>query len=102
MDVMQITQSTVIGGGVLHDIMPRDGERFRVLVEPTGERKLMIEDPDDPDRAFIEIVLESDEADAVADILHSSPIIDRVASLERRLTEHLDQRAKQANPPGAQ
>lgn len=100
MGVMQITQSTVHGGGVLHDILARDGERFRILVEPSGERVLMIEDPDDPDRAVVEITLESDEADAIADILHSSPIIDRVASLERRLSEHLDQRSKQANPPG--
>lgn len=97
---MQITQSTVLGGGVLHDIVARDGERFRILVEPSGERIVMIEDPEDPDRAFIEIRLEPDEADAVADLLHSAPIVDRVASLERRLTEHLDLRAKQA-PPGA-
>lgn len=97
---MKITQSTVHGGGVLHDVMARDGERFRILVEPSGERILMIEDPADPDRAFIEIILQPDEADAIADLLHSAPIVDRVASLERRLTEHLDLRDKQASPPG--
>jgi len=96
---MQITQSTVLGGGVLHDILARDGGRFRILIEPSGERVVMIEDPADSDRVVIELRLESDEADAIADILHSSPILDRVASLERRLSEHLDQRAKQA-PPG--
>ncbi len=98
---MKITQSTVPGGGVLHDILSRGGEAFRVLVEPTGERVLIIEDPVDPDRPLVEIVLEPDEADAVADILHSSPIVDRIASLERRLGEHLDQRMRDSGPPGS-
>jgi len=93
---MRITQSTVPGGGVLHDIVTRGGEAFRVLVEPSGERVLVIEAPDS-DRPLAEVLLESDEADAVAEILHSAPIVDRVASLERRLEEYL---SRAAGPPG--
>jgi len=96
---MKITQSTVPGGGVLHDVLSRGGEAFRILVEPTGDRVLIIEDPVDPDRVLVEILLESDEADAIADILHSSPISDRVASLERRLEEYL---SRDEGPPGRQ
>ncbi len=98
---MKITQSTVPGGGVLHDIRSRGGDAFRILVETSGERVLIVEDPIEPDRQLVEIAMESDEADAVADILHSSPIVDRVASLERRLEEHLEQRARDAGPPGS-
>lgn len=101
---MKITQSTVPGGGVLHEIVSRGGEAFRILVEPNGDRVIVIEDPDDPDQALVEILLESDEADAIADILHSAPIVDRVASLERRLEEHLHERRGgpgAVGPPGS-
>lgn len=90
---MKITHTTVPGGGVLHDVLTRSGDEFRLLVEPSGERRLFVDDPDDLDQVLVEIAFEADEADAVADLLHSSPISDRVAALERRLAEHL-------GPPG--
>ena len=96
---MKITQSSVPGGGVLHDIRARGGDAFRILVEPAGERVLIVDDASDPERQPLEIVMEPDESDAVAEILHSSPIVDRVASLERRLDE-LGRRARDVGPPG--
>jgi len=97
---MKVTQITVPGGGVLHDVLTRDGEQFRLLVEPTGERRIFIDDPEDRDRLLVELVLDQGEADAIADILHSSPIRDRVASLERRLDEHLEVRDRGGRPLG--
>jgi len=103
---MKVTQITVPGGGVLHDALTRDGARFRVLIEPAGDRRIFVDDPADPDQLLVELAFDQAEADALADILHSSPIRDRVSSLERRLDEHLDLRARERHaldggPPGA-
>lgn len=97
-------RSNVPGGDALHSLVTRSGQEFRILVEESGLRRVYIDDPNDRDRLLVEIVLEPDEADEVADLLHSTPIVDRVASLERRLEEHLEQRARDARageaPPG--
>ncbi|WP_233213650.1 hypothetical protein [Mycobacterium hubeiense] len=75
------------GSGVLHEIVTREGERLSVLVEAAGNRHLFMYDTNGLDVPARAILLESDEADQVAEILHSRPIVDRLRSLERRVDE---------------
>lgn len=82
---MEITHSTVPGSGVLHDCQTRDGQQFRILVARPGRCEIFVYDPAEPDRVMARIVLEEDEADQVAEFLHSQPITDRIAELERRV-----------------
>ena len=82
---MEITHSTVPGAGVLHDCLTRDGQQFRILVARPGRYEIFVYDQADPDRIAGTIVLEEDEADQVAEVLHSQPITDRIAELERRV-----------------
>lgn len=82
---MEITHSTVPGSGVLHDCKTRDGQQFRILVARPGRCELFVYDSAEPDRVVARIVLEEDEADQVAELLHSQPITDRIAELERRV-----------------
>ena len=82
---MEITHSTVPGSGVLHDCQTRDGQQFRILVARPGRCEIFVYDPADPDRVVARIVLAEDEADQVAELLHSQPITDRIAELERRV-----------------
>ena len=84
---MEITHSTVPGSGVLHDCQTRDGQQFRVLVARPGRREIFVYDSAEPDRAVARIVLEEDEADQVSELLHSQPITDRIAELERRIAQ---------------
>ena len=84
---MEITHSTVPGSGVLHDCQTRDGQQFRILVARPGRREIFVYDPAEPDRAVARIVLEEDEADQVSELLHSQPITDRIAELERRIAQ---------------
>lgn len=86
---MEITPSSVPGVGKLHECRTRDGQRFGVLVESSGRRALLVYDPrlDDPDEPAQKITLDPDEADEVAEMLHSSPLRDRIAALERRVAE---------------
>lgn len=84
---MEITQSTVAGAGVLHECLTRDGQQFRILVARPSGREIFVYDSAEPDLAMATIVLEQDEADQVADLLHSRSIADRIAELERRVAE---------------
>ncbi|MBT2523762.1 hypothetical protein [Arthrobacter sp. ISL-28] len=84
---METTHSTVPGSGVLHDCQTRDGQQFRILVARPGKREIFVYDTTEPDRVVARIVLEEDEADQVAELLHSQPITDRIAELERRVAQ---------------
>ena len=80
---MEITQTTVRGAGVLHDVLTRGGQRFRIFVMNTGERETYVyPDDDDDDGVVITVELDADEADAIA---HSRPILDQLRELERRV-----------------
>lgn len=83
---MDITQTTVPGAGVLHDCITRDGQHFRILVDRSGQRQLFVYGVVGSEPVAT-IVLASDEADLVAEIVHSKPIPDRMADLERRVAE---------------
>lgn len=84
---MELTYATVPGAGVLHHVTTRGGQRFGLLVDNAERRCLLIYAPSDPDTPAQSIVMEPDEADQVAEILHSRPLLDRLAAVERRLTE---------------
>ncbi|GKV72774.1 MAG: hypothetical protein C0488_03820 [Arthrobacter sp.] len=82
---METTHSTVPGAGLLHDCRTRDGQQLRILVDRLGRREIFVYDEAEPDRVVARIVLEEDEADQVAELLHSQPLTDRIAELERRV-----------------
>jgi len=88
---VDITRSTVPGVGTVHHLHTRGGRRFGVLVDTRGRRSLLIYDAgrpaEDPDEPVLHIVIEPDEADALAEILHSRPVSDRLAEVERRLAD---------------
>jgi TrkA domain protein len=82
---METTHSTVPSVGLLHDCQTRDGQQFRILVDRPGRREIFVYDSAETDRVVAKIVLEEDEADQVAELLHSKPLTDRIAELERRV-----------------
>lgn len=90
---MNITRTSIHGVGMMHDCITRSGAHFRVLEEKSGDRKLYVYSPTDAhgspgtDEEVATINLDEDEADILANILHSRPIPDRVAHLERRFSE---------------
>lgn len=90
---MEITRTSVSGVGTMHDCVTRSGEHFRVLEEASGSRRIYVYGPAEPrdiaasDEELVTITLDEDEADILANLLHSRPIPDRVAHLERRISE---------------
>ncbi len=90
---MEITRSSVSGVGTMHDCITRSGAHFRVLEEASGRRTIYVYGSADArevaasDEELVTIDLDEDEADILANLLHSRPIPDRVAHLERRISE---------------
>jgi TrkA domain protein len=91
---MLIDRTTVPGSGMLHQFVTRDGERFCLLVDAASNRHLFTYDGRDLDEPARAITLEPDEADQVAEILHTHPIADRLLSLERRVDELIGERGR--------
>ena len=94
---MRIDRTTVAGNGVLHHIVPRRGGRLGLLVDADNTRHLFTYDAGtydggDRDVPAQAILLEPDEADQVAEILHSQPITDRLLALERRVRALIGER----------
>ena len=84
---MDVTTSSVPGMGVLHDGRTRDGHHVRLIVERDGQRHFVVYDDGATDEPLTTITLDNDEADHIADLLHSRSVPDRLAELERRLGE---------------
>ncbi|GAA5059692.1 hypothetical protein [Nocardia callitridis] len=81
---MEINRTTVPGTAEVHHLLARGGARLAVVTARDGDKQILVYDRghDEPSRT---IVLEQDEADQLAQILHSAPMSDRVARLERRV-----------------
>ena len=88
---MDVTTSSVPGMGTLHDGLTRDGHHVRLIVERDGQRHIVVYDDGDTDEPLTTITLDGDEADHVANLLHSRSVPDRLAELERKLTELADE-----------
>lgn len=78
---------------MMHHCVTRSGAHFRVLEDKSGSRTLFVYGMPDvselpaSDDQFVTIELDEDEADYLANMLHSRPIPDRLADLERRMEE---------------
>lgn len=81
---MEVTRTTVPGVGRLHDCVTRTGQHMRILVDRSGERHVFVYGPSDE---ITTISFDGDEADQFAEILHSTPLPERMAALERRVSE---------------
>ena len=82
---MDVTHTTIPGVGTVHHCDTRQGDHLAVIVNGTGRRTLLFYDRADPDAPAHTVELEQREADQLAGLLHSRPIADRLAAVERRL-----------------
>lgn len=82
---MEVDRTTIPGRGVVHHVQARSGARLAVLAEIDGRKHLLVYDT--ADEPSIDVVLDPDEADEFAQLLHSTSITDRVARLEQLLSQ---------------
>ncbi|MEU6721981.1 hypothetical protein ABZ897_62000 [Nonomuraea sp. NPDC046802] len=84
---MEHVPVTVPGTGTVHHFSTRRGERLGLITGASGERTLLVYDGTDPDQPTHSVTLDADEADQLAEVLHTRPLADRLAAVERRLAE---------------
>ncbi|MFI6900641.1 cation:proton antiporter regulatory subunit [Nonomuraea sp. NPDC050394] len=82
---MEIEQTALPGIGLKHEFTSRAGRRIGVVSHRTGRRDLILYDPDDPDCAREDIVLNDDEADALAELLGAPRIVQRLNQLHKQV-----------------
>lgn len=82
---MEFERSALPGIGLLHVYTTRRGRRIGVISHRTGRRDLVIYDPDDPDTSRETVALDIEEADALAELLAASRIVERLADLEEQV-----------------
>jgi TrkA domain protein len=80
------TSHTVPGTGTLHHRMTRGGQRLAVLARG-DERTLFVYGAGAGETPLQTIVMERDESDHLAELLHSESVPERLAVLERRLAD---------------
>ena len=82
---MELIRTTLPGHGHIHHAHTRDGHVLSVAVTHDGRRELAFYADDDSDTPVQTIRLEREEADAIAQLLHDEPLMDRLAALEREV-----------------
>lgn len=82
---MEIEQTSLPGIGSRHVITARTGRRIGVVTHRNGRRELVIYDAEDPDSSAASLVLNAEEADALAELLGAPRVVQRLAKLHREL-----------------
>lgn len=77
------TERTALPGiGIRHVMTTEAGQRVGVISYRSGRRDLLVYDPDDSDSVLDCVPLTVEEADAFADLLAASRIVERLADLQ--------------------
>lgn len=69
-----------------HDFVTASGRRVGVVSHRSGRRDLLLYDRDDPDACDETIALTTEEADALAEVLGSPRVVQRLASIHEQVT----------------
>lgn len=79
----KVDRVTLPGMGVRYEFETAAGERVAVVHHRTGERDLIVYDPDDPDTARRVMKLDSDESRTLSELLGGAAVAGHLASLQR-------------------
>lgn len=81
---VRVEQVELPGIGMRHDLVTEAGRRIGVVSHRTGQRDLVVFDPDDPDAGAEQLELTDDEAAALAEILGASLMLGQLAGLREQ------------------
>jgi TrkA domain protein len=81
---VRVEQVELPGIGMRHDLVTEEGRRIGVVSHRTGQRHLVVFDPDDPDACTEQLALTDDEAEALAEILGASLMLGQLAGLREQ------------------
>ena len=82
---MDIERVNLPGIGMRHSFTTDRDRRLGVVSHHTGRRDLVIYDRDDPDSAVVSVALSGEEANALAELLGTARLVERLTELNRQV-----------------
>ena len=82
---MELEETLLPGVGVRYELKTRSGELLGIVVQREGGAEIAVYDHRDPDRARGIFRLTAEEADAVAEVLGASRLMQRFADLSKEV-----------------
>ncbi|WP_030176939.1 cation:proton antiporter regulatory subunit [Spirillospora albida] len=82
---MDVERTSLPGIGLRHVFTTERGRQVGVVSHHTGRRDLVIYDKEDPDSCVVAVALNGDEAGALAELLDTGRVVERLAELQREV-----------------
>ncbi|MFC4336171.1 cation:proton antiporter regulatory subunit [Salininema proteolyticum] len=82
---MDVLRTELPGIGVRFEMETKRGVRLSIVAHREGRRDFVVYDPDDPDSTLECIVLDSDEASSIGELLGGARIIEKINSLHKEI-----------------
>ncbi|WP_025274757.1 cation:proton antiporter regulatory subunit [Haloglycomyces albus] len=82
---MDVERTELPGIGVRFEMETKRGVRMGVVAHREGRRDLVVYDPDDPDTTLECIVLDSDEASSIGELLGGARIVEKLNRLHHEI-----------------
>ncbi|MFC5745450.1 cation:proton antiporter regulatory subunit [Actinomadura rugatobispora] len=82
---MDVERTALPGIGLQHVLTTGRGRQIGVVSHRTGRKDLVIYDKDDPDSCVVTVKLTTEEANAIAELLGTGRVVERLADLHRQV-----------------
>ncbi|GAB3276051.1 cation:proton antiporter regulatory subunit [Actinocorallia lasiicapitis] len=82
---MDVSRTSLPGIGFRHVFTTERGRQIGVVSHRTGQRDLVLYDKNDPDTCVVTAALTGEEANALAELLGTGRIVERLAELKREV-----------------
>ncbi|HEX2314645.1 MAG TPA: cation:proton antiporter regulatory subunit [Thermomonospora sp.] len=82
---MDVERTALPGIGLQHVFTTRRGRQVGVVSHRNGRRDLAVYDKDDPDSCVVTVQLTPEEANALAELLGTDRVVERLAELHRQV-----------------
>lgn len=84
-DAVRIEETPLPGIGVRHDFATASGRRLGVVSHRGGQRDVVLYDREDPDACSESVALTTEEADALAEVLGTPWLVQRLAAIHEQV-----------------
>jgi len=82
---VDVERTALPGIGLQHVLTTGRGRQIGVVSHRTGRKDLVIYDKDDPDSCVVTVKLTTEEANAIAELLGTGRVVERLADLHRQV-----------------
>ncbi|GLZ03274.1 potassium transporter TrkA [Actinomadura sp. NBRC 104412] len=82
---MDVERTALPGIGLQHVLTTARGRQIAVISHRTGRKDLVIYDRDDPDSCVATVKLSTEEANAIAELLGTGRVVERLNDLHRQV-----------------